>query len=67
MPGELILVPKRPDEPEPPGPSGNEITEAAPEQLSRRRLEAVEADHAKPANSFLGGSPEVAEEATYWT
>lgn len=49
MPGELILVPKSPNEAEHHGSGGNEITEAAPEQLARRRLESIEADYAKSA------------------
>jgi len=63
MPGELVLVPKRPNETEHHGSSGNEITETAPEQLARRRLESIEADHAKSAQGHSrGSSREVREE-----
>ena len=57
MPGELILVPKRPNETEHHGSCGNEITETAPEQLARRWLEPIEADHAKSTQGHSRGSP----------
>ncbi len=64
MPGELILVPKSPNETEHHGSGGNEISEAAPEQLARRWLESIEADYAKSAQGHSrGGSRKVREES----
>src|ERR1700719_241962 len=62
VPGELILIPQGPKEAKHHGSRGNEITEASPQQLLRRWIEAIETDNAKSAERHSGrGGPKVSE------